>query len=412
MQKAMSIMRIAAPVVLLISGIGLLIFILVMSKGAFNLISDFPEFYAAAKLFAAGAGASIYNIPEFGKAEMLYYPSPVRTFVGYFSPPFALPLVLPLALLPVSVAPIIFKIFLGLCLAGAVYLIKLAFNLSRNAFLWMLAVLSLSGVVCEALRIDQVATVLFLSFAGGIWALKKDKPTLAAILLTGMIAKPHELLPFVLFLFGAKKYKTVAVLAGIVVAFTLVAYLAIGAQGFSNYLALMKFTLTDNTYLVSDISCTLRGQLFRYFPDHRMLMHYISLAALLPSLALIFYMGHKSARRSDWLELCLIGAMPLGIVTALYCYYYDLLVLVPAALLVLARYEKEVPPLMILGGMLGGLVFMLPFSLLIQMLWLNTGHHFNPHFVALVLWALCGVWFVFKKLRQAETADQREQSGI
>lgn len=403
MEKIIPIVRTAAPVALLIIGVCLLVGILVMSSGAFNLISDFPEFYAAAKLFVAGAGAKIYDIAEFGKTEMLYYPSNVRTFVGYFSPPFALPLLAPLALLPVKAAPIIWKVFLGFCLGGAVYVVKKTFGLSRNAFLWMLAVLSLSGVVCEALRIDQVATVLFLSFACGVWALKNDRPILAAVLLTGMIAKPHELLPFVVFLFGAKRYKMVAVLTGIVLMLTAIAFLAMGAQGFSNYLTLMKFTLTDNTYLVSDISCTLRGQLFRYFPDSRMLMHYISLGVLAPSLAFIFYIGHQSARRRDWLELCLIGAMPLGIVTALYCYYYDLLVLVPAAVLVLTKYEKEVPPLIILGGMLGGLVFMLPFSLLIQMLWLLKGHHFNPHFCALSLWALCGAWFAMKKLTESET---------
>ncbi|MFX9097196.1 hypothetical protein ABTN72_19325, partial [Acinetobacter baumannii] len=90
--------------------------------------------------------------------------------------------------------------------------------------------------------------------------------------------------------------------------------------------------VTDTQFLVSEISCTLRGQLYRIFPNQKELMHYISLAFLIPSLVVFFLVGVKARKLENWLECGLVAVMPLGIVSSLYCYYYDLLILAPTAL--------------------------------------------------------------------------------
>jgi hypothetical protein len=234
-------------------------------------------------------------------------------------------------------------------------------------------------------------------FSMAIWALKMDRPYLAGIALSGLIVKPQELLPFLIFLLGAKCYKPVVTLVAIGVVFMGLGYLFVGAAGFAHYNALMQSTINDLTYLVSDISCTLRGQLYRYFPGQRVLMHYISTAVLGVGLLLIYLLGRKSGKQSRWLELGLVGAMPLGIVSSLYCYYYDLLLLVPSVLLLMSTFEAELPPIGILALITGGLAFMLPFSIFIHFDWLMKGHKSNPHFFLLLLMAVSCFWFAWGK---------------
>src|SRR5208283_1780530 len=106
-----------------------------------------------------------------------------------------------------------------------------------------------------------------------------------------------------------------------------------------------------------------------------------------------------------WLEYGLVAAMPLGIVSALYCYYYDLLVLAPTALLLITEFEPELPPVGILLGMMGGLAFMLPFSIFIHFEWIMKGHQINPHFLILLAFAAACLVFVGGKIKPGENAE-------
>jgi hypothetical protein len=390
--------KLALPVVLAIGGIGTLGALTFLSRGAFAQVSDFPEFYAPMKMIVAGAGSQIYVIEQLSRIEQFYYPS-ARAVVTLFTPPFGLPYFLPLAALSSDIAPAVWKAFLAASLFTGIAFLRAAFKLNITATCWLTAVLCFSGCAYEALRIDQVSTPIFMCFSIAIWALKNNRPYLAAFALSGMLCKPQEILPFIIFLVGVRRYKTVGALAVIGLILMAAAYVLIGKDGFANYSELIKNSVTDTRYLVSDISCTVRGQLYRLFPQHRLECHYFSLAVLLPSLAACLWLGNKVRHFDRWLEYGLVAVMPLGIVSSLYCYYYDLLILVPAAVLLMTVFEPELPPLGILAGMIGGLAFMLPFSIFIHLNWILEGKTPNPHFFILLAFAIGSLAFIAGKIK-------------
>ena len=389
----------ALPVVLAVAGVGTLGVLTYLSRGAFAQVSDLPEFYAPMKMIVTGLGSQIYVISELSRVEQFYYPNASRAVVTLFSPPFGLPYFLPLSLLPPDLAPTLWKLFLAVSLFVGIGFLRAAFKLKFASTCWLIACTCFSGCAYEALRIDQMSTPMFMCFAVAIWALKNERPYIAAFALSGLVCKPQQLLPFVVFLAGARRYKTVAALALIGAALTGVGYALIGAEGFKNYTLLINSTVTDTRYLVSEISCTVRGQLYRFFPEQKLLMHYCALAFLAPSLLVIFVIGNKVRQLDKWLSYGLIASMPLGIVSSLYCYYYDLLLLVPTVLLLMTEFEPELPPLGILLGMLAGLAFMLPFSIFIHLDWILKGEKINPHFFILLAFAIACLGFILGKIK-------------
>jgi Glycosyltransferase family 87 len=394
------------PVLLAVLGVLTLSFLVMAARDAFSTISDLPEFMAAAKMTAAGSGSQIYVVPELARMEQLFYPSTSRSVVMFFVPPFGLPWLMPLALLPPNMAPVIWKVFLVLSLAISIPVLQKAFSLNRTATCWLIAGLCFSGCTFEALRIDQLSTPMFLAFCCAILALKKERPYLAALALSVLVLKPQELLPFVIFLFGAKQNRTLLALIGIGLALTAVGYLLVGPSGLSNYSALMKSTIEDNRFLVSDISCTLRGQLFRLFPHARALSHYISIGVLGVVSVIVFLIGRRLSTSKKWLDYGLIAVMPVGFVSALYCYYYDLFLLVPTVVLLMTEFEHELPPWSILAGMMLVLAFMMPFSLFIQQDWILKGQMFNPHFAILTLFAIGTLAFFYSNISKKVSAQE------
>jgi hypothetical protein len=394
------------PVLLAALGVLTLGFLVLAARGAFSTISDLPEFMAAAKMTAAGSGSQIYVVPELARVEQLLYPSATRGVVMFFVPPFGLPWLMPLALLPPDMAPLIWKIFLVLSLAISIPVLQSAFSLSRTATCWLIAGLCFSGCAFEALRIDQLSTPMFLAFCCAILALKKERPYLAALALSVLVLKPQELLPFVIFLFGAKQNRVLLALIGIGLALTAVGCVLVGPAGLSNYSALMKSTIEDNTFLVADISCTVRGQLFRLFPHARALSHYISIAVLGLVSIIIFLVGRRLSGSKKWLDYGLIAIMPVGIVSALYCYYYDLFLLVPTVVLLMTEFENELPPWSILTGMMLVLAFMMPFSIFIHKDWILKGELFNPHFAILALFAVGTLAFFYRNIWKKISAEE------
>lgn len=377
---------------MLVAGVGILVlaFFIWAARNTFNRVSDFPEFYAPAKMIAAGAGSKIYDVDALWREQKLLFPRR-SGMVMLFAPPFAIPLVTPLAMLPANTAPLIWKAFLLACLALSVIVLKQIFLLSKNATAWLIACLCLSGAIYEAIRIDQISTVLLLSFCLAIWALSKKRPYCAALAMSVMLLKPQLLLPFVVFLLGAKQYKPVLTLAVICLCLLAGGYAAIGAAGFSAYKTLMLSTINDNTWLQSDLSVTLRGQLFRLFPHYRAAMNYLTSIIFVIFLGWDFLIGRRLAKHSDWLKYGLVAIMPAGIVLAPYCYSYDLLLLLPTLIVLMNDWQKAIPPLMICAGIIGGLVFMLPFAILIHYDWIMKGHVVNPQFCILLIFAFACV---------------------
>ena len=86
-------------------------------------------------------------------------------------------------------------------------LIKRIFELDFRGTLWLIAVMLCSGAAYEAMRIDQVSSFMLCGFCFALWALKEERPVLAALGMSVVLLKPQELLPMLLFMLGARKYK-------------------------------------------------------------------------------------------------------------------------------------------------------------------------------------------------------------
>jgi hypothetical protein len=98
--------------------------------------------------------------------------------------------------------------------------------------------------------------------------------------------------------------------------------------------------------------------------------------------------GRKLAASSKWLEAGLL-LLPLAFATILYCFDYDLLLMVPLlAVLLGTELEEKIPAWAIGVGMLLGLCFMMPAFIFIHYFYILKGGAINPFFWLLALFAV------------------------
>ena len=390
------------PIIYVIFAVGMLAVLLALSFPAFGAFSDFPEYYSAAKLVLAGNGSQIYDLKVLSGAEQSFFPELNGRIVGFFVPPFAMAWIIPIGLMQLPAAIYVWKLLLVAALVVSVFLLSKAFSLTRIGVLYLVAVTALSGATYEALRIDQLATILLLGLSMYIFGAKRDRPWLSAVGLALMFLKPQELLPLVVFLLGAGKWKLVlrfVVIAGVV---AIVGCAAVGIDGMRNYSTLMASTVNDTRFLVSDLSPSLRGQLLRIFPDAAGMTAAVSSGFLVVSLAVIASVGRLLAKAEQWMEASLLVALPLGLASCLYFFSYDLVLVLPTIIVVLrSDIQKQIPAPFMLAGMLGALIYLMPMSILIHYSYLQPetgrGGMVNPNFVALLLYALGLTFFVAKR---------------
>jgi hypothetical protein len=193
--------------------------------------ADFINFYAASDLALHGRLAEAYDIDRMAAAEQAIVPAAEGQVVPWQYPPSFALLILPLALLPYSVA---FVLFMGVTLTLYLWLIHVILP-DRRA---LLAALAFTGVLVNALGGQNG----FLSAAllGGGLILLERRPLAAGALLGLLTYKPHLglLVPFVLAAGGYWRAIGAAVLSALV--FALLAWLAFGSEswlGFWEHLA-------------------------------------------------------------------------------------------------------------------------------------------------------------------------------
>lgn len=399
-----------------VSAIVLTVVLMVMSHPSFGKISDLPEFYAASRMVLAGHGTEVYVLERQFEIERLYFPAISGRALGFFINPFALPWIAPLGWLPVSVVPVFWKALLLVSLGIALYLISRIFSLDRRSVCWLIAGTLFSGMAYEALRIDQISTVLLLGFAMAIYGAQRDRPLLCALGLSVMTLKPQEMLPFIAFMLGAKRMKPLRWFLIICSILSVIAFLELGWDGILNYFKMMSGTMQNSMFLQTDLSPTLRGQLFRLFPAGKGVWSTISSIVFAVTLIVIHRFGRMFRHSPRWLEAALAVAMPIGIVTTPYIFDYDLMILIPTVVVLMKEpLQDKIPPWALLTGMLGGLIFMLPFSVNIHYDYLMKGGSLNPYFFALVAFGLGTCIFVHKNqayFDEAYDADQRSEPNI
>jgi len=401
------------PIIYVVFAVGMLVVLLALSFPAFGAFSDFPEYYSAAKMILSGTGAQIYDLKTFSVVEQNFFPELNGRIVGFFVPPFAMAWIIPIGLIPLPAAIYVWKLILISALVASVVLLSKAFSLTRVGVLYLVAVTALSGATYEALRIDQLATVLLFGLSLYVYGVKRDNQLLSAFGLALMFLKPQELLPLIVFLLGAGKWKLVLRFAAIASLVAVVGCAAVGVDGIRNYSSLMASTVNDTRFLVSDLSPSLRGQMLRIFPDAAGMTAAVSTGFLVVSLAVIALLGRLLSKAEQWMEASLLVALPLGLASCLYFFSYDLVLLLPTIIVVLrADVQKQIPAPFMLAGMLGALIYLMPMSILVHYSYLQPeagpGGVINPNFVLLLLYGL-GLTFFVARRRDLFTT---EESGL
>lgn len=390
--------RLITAIFALVFSLAVPVIVLPLAILTFAAVNDLPEYYAGVSLISKGQGANIYQLEALGNEEQIIFPAMKGRVVGLFIPPFSVPLLMPVLLMPANVAPVLWTTFLSACALGACFVLRRTFVLSNLATLWLLAIMCLSGPLYESLRIGQLAPVLLLAFSFSILKLKQGRDISAGLLLSILLLKPQELLPIMLYLLGGSKWKVIGTTVGAGTVLALISLALVGVDGWRHYFQLVGDVKLNTQYMQPELSATVRGQLLRLSGAEGDLANLVSLIALALGSAFILFCGRKF--KGDLHGLLFI-AVPLGLVTALHCHDYDLLLLAPS-IVSLVRYEPaaKIPaPITLLAVGAGG-VFMVPIYVMIHYQYLLKGGTINPGFIALFIGSVALAIFAWKQLKK------------
>lgn len=359
------------------------------SQSSFAQISDLPEYYAASTMAVTSRGADIYRLDRLGAEQKRLFAAMGERAVGLYVPPPALVWLLPLSAVPVRFVPTFWLVLLVAGLVVSVTMISRVFRLSPAQSLAIWSVSVISGPLYESIRIGQPAPLLLLSLCSAVWALQAGRPLPAGLALSFLLLKPQELLPFAVYLAGARRYRPLLVLLALTGLFLAISFWLVGAEGYSNYFHLLFDSVGNTVNMQPELTPTLRGQLLRLLPQSKWLATAISVAACLAVLTFIWLSGRQYARYKQWLEIGLVIAIPAGLASALHCHDYDLLLLIPAIVAAdkLALFRR-VPDAARLLTIACSTMLLLPLYKYIHYDWLLTGGLLNPIFGLLAVGAV------------------------
>lgn len=389
MAKTEQMNRVAAFGVFFVA-VALLLYMVLGSLGSFGQVNDFPEYSTAAHLTLKGEARKIYRLPEFFAEQSAQYPILGKRNVALFLPPFDLPLLIPMAVIPPAVAPFAWTGTLAVFLIASLWLLKRYYKLSTESFLLFAGMVLLSGPAFDSLRIGQLAPILLMSLVGTAMLLKGGRPVAAGAVFSLMLLKPQQMWPLLLFFIGARAYRTLGTVVGIASLLTIVSFVLLGTSGFMDYIATVRDP-NNMDWMASSLTYTIRGQLLRLLSPSPV-PGAVATACLLASSAYAVFLGNRVRDKKNWFEIGLVGALPIGLLTSLHCHAYDLLLLVPSflSLFTLPNFAhcKKLKAL----AMLTAIAFIAPFYSEIHYKYLLNGGVINPYVLLLAAFSLgCAV---------------------
>ncbi len=375
------------------------------SQGSFGKLSDFPEYYSVARMIREGHGSQIYVLDKLFEAQHQDFPQLESRGIGYYIPPFATPLITPLGFLPPMQSYLLFLLSSIASLIASVIILGKHFKLKASSKIWLATLLCASAPAFESLKIAQLAPYLLLSLSCTLCFLSKKNDIAAGASLAIMLLKPQELFPLLVYGLFSRRFKLIAstVLCGSIL--LLISVAMIGFDGYSNYFLLLKDSATHTQFMQPELGATVRGQLLRIPFLEQSSVNLMSTIVLVVALAKIAYEAWRK-RNLNFEEGLLQLALPVGLVTALHCHDYDLLLLLPYILSMFCRSDRSKTAeaargfLIILCLFLSTPVFVLVhYSMLMRQKMIP-----NPIFIAL---ALCAIFSVlsYSSRKTSETAD-------
>lgn len=359
----------------------------IMLFGSFKYLSkfsDFPEYYTVSWMVTHGCGADIYNLSRYELAQNQFFPQMSERIVGFYLAPMAVPLLLPVHLLPLQHSFFLWFVFLFVCLLVSIFLLVKGLKLSFKSALMIWAFICISGPAFESLRIGQIGPVLLLSYSAFILCERLNRPWLSAIALLPFLCKPHLLLPQVAFLAGGRRYRELIVLLSMAVVLLLSAFYMIGFEGLNSYYNHVQ----TNLIVKEHITPTLRDQIRLLFPAASSLMNALSLPVYL--LAILYLFRQARVAGDSIFERSILMSMPAALLFSPYVHVYDWLLLTPSVIVFFVKgYAEKLPRAAVIVLFLALAILFLPAFSFIHHYYLVKGGIINPFFwVGLYFWVL------------------------
>jgi len=350
----------------------------------FGKFTDFPEYYAAAKMILVGKGESVYALNEMVHTQQNLFPALGKRFTPIYLPPPSLILFIPIALIGLPLAVYVWKLLLITCLAGSIILLVRTFSLNYKSTCYLIAGLTLCHASFEMLRIDQIGAILLLALSAALYFLQKNKDIKAGLSLSLMIMKPQFVLPFLVYLIGLQRWRPVTIFFIVGIVLTACSYLIMGQTGFSNYFALLRAP-ESASFMQPELMPTLRGQLLRICPNLSNVIFYVAALVFAAVTYCSWFCGDDNRQNAKAVLWAFLVTIPLTFITSLHCHSYDLLLLAPSIIIIFTdaviRFSQSFKLIMIIGG----LVFMIPIAIFIHYFYLLQGGPINIWFIELLI---------------------------
>jgi hypothetical protein len=225
--------------------------------------TDFPEFYAAAKIVGAGHGHELYLSRTQDEFQVRYFGG-VGTYFNH--PPFELLLYLPLTFWPPPYAHWLWCVFnIGLLFAVA----RLLGRYVLKGFAWRVVLLSFFMFVPLLLDFlhGQDSVILLLMLVSAFVALRKKHEFAGGCLLACGLFRPHLVLPVLIALLPGTGRKLLAGFASVAI---LLSLLSTAICGWDVFTAYPRFVWQTQSLPLAGIHpeqmANLRGLMLRLFP--------------------------------------------------------------------------------------------------------------------------------------------------
>jgi Glycosyltransferase family 87 len=328
-------------------------------------------------------------------------------------------LLAPLGFLPPSVADIVWFIFLIACVFVSIIVLKKTLGLQHKHVMRITGLLCLSGPEWEAIRHGQLTPPLLLSLCLALLSFSRtssvlnapklkqkffDQSAASALALTPLLLKPQLAIPVIVFLIGAARYKVIALLAALGALLNVVSLAVFGSSTFTAYFELLKRVKENRVWQAPEVTPTIRGQLLRFFPDADSAVMLASVAALCIAMICVYLIGRKFRKSPYWYEYLALGALPIGLFTALHCHNYDLLLLLPTiAVFVFGASTRDLSSKRKMAWLLAIVLFIMPIYNKVHYEYLLVGAPVNLLFIDLGVVALASViWLLRRPAAESE----------
>lgn len=361
--------------------------LIVSSWNARFVFSDVPEFFAAAKLVLNGQGAEVYRPEVIGDLQRQLFPQLGERIIPLFLPPIALPFLAPMGFIPNESIFVVWLAILAVALVASFFVLVKTFQVSKTNALWIFAGVWMTGPVLESLRIGQLSPLLLLVLVLALRALKANRALAAGLLFAVLLIKPQIIIAVLIFLVGVGRWKEISWLFWFATIMLTSSLLFFGVESYASYWELLNHQYRD-AWMQPEVCATVRGQLLRIPGVVATIANTVSVVVMLVAWVGILALGRAYRNSEKWLEVGLIGVIPLGLFVSPHLYNYDLILLLPVVVLLtrlkLTKFES-------LGWLSLLVVSLVPLYILFYYGYMLPGGVLNPVFVPFLLAVIGGI---------------------